>query len=338
MHKRRLLSWLTLLSVAIIVLAGCAPRATSGLTATQGGDADLVVDLPALVIDIDASGAPSVGNVPLAQLGASFAPGLLDAVVVPADMVTLMTESDIQHIQIDNAPSGLLLLVNGQPIPSIRWDGEILSETGGLISQLGAGTPVLERMLPVLANLGLGVIVRFPVQEGVAAIPTYVEGGEAAMAAQQAQQDFLASVGDTPPSITVPVFYDAEGSWRVGDLTDAEWTNLTGQAVFQAARLQPAMIQSIISSGITELSIFTNSEGLHLSINGRELPYIGWADGEINYLLDLSEQLGLWNTLADSGMNMGELIGMVETLLPAVQTTNTNINVYFPGSLASASQ
>jgi hypothetical protein len=37
-------------------------------------------------------------------------------------------------------------------------------------------------------------------------------------------------------------------------------------------------------------------------------------------------------------MNMGELIGMVETLLPAVQSTNTNINVYFPGSLAHASQ
>jgi hypothetical protein len=337
MHKRRLLSWLTLFTVAVIVLAGCAPRATSGVTAGQAAPESLVVDLPALVIDIDSAGQPSVGNVPLAQLGATFAPGMLDSLVVPSDMVSLMTESNIQHLQIDNTPNGLLLLINGEPIPSIKWDGQILSETGGLISQLGAGTSVLEKMLPVIANLGFGVIVRFPLQEGVAAIPTYVEGGEAALAARQAQENFLATVGETPPTITLPVFYDADGGWRVGDLTDAEWTNLTGLPL-QAARLQPAMIQSIISSGITEVSIFTDEAGLHLSINGRPLPYIGWADGEINHLLDLAEQLGLWNTLADSGMNMGEVIGMVETLLPAVQSTNTNINVYFPGSLAAASQ
>jgi hypothetical protein len=337
MQKRRLLSWLTLLSVAVIVLAGCAPRATSGLTASQGGESGLVVDLPALVIDFDASGAPSVGNVPLAQIGATFAPGMLDQVVLDAAMVGLMTESNIQHIQIDNSPNGLLLLVNGQAIPSIRWDGQILSDTGGLISQLGAGTPVLEKMLPVLANLGIGVIVRFPLQEGIAAIPTYVEGGEAATAAHQAQEQFLATVGDTPPSITLPVFFDENGSWRIGDLSETEWTNLTGLP-FLSARLNPANVQSIMSSGITELSIYTRSDGLHLSINGRELPYIGWADGEINHVLDLAEQLGLWNTLADQGMNMGELIGMVETLLPAVQSTNTNINIYFPGSLAAASQ
>lgn len=337
MHKRRLLSWLTMLSVAVIVLAGCAPRATSGITSSQAAEGSLVVDLPALVIDIDAEGLPSVGNVPLAQLGASFAPGMLDTVVVPAEMVSLMTASNIQHIQIDNAPSGLLLLINGQPIPSIRWDGQILSDTGGLIAYLGAGTAVLEKMLPVLANLGIGVIVRFPVADGTAAIPTYVEGGEAAVAAKAAQNDFLASAGSTPPTIILPVFYDADGSWRVGDLSDAEWTNLTGLPL-NATRLQPAMIQSIIGAGITDLSIYTNGEGLHLSINGRELPYIGWADGEINHLLDLSEQLGLWDTLADSGMNVGEVVGMVETLLPAVQATNTNINVYFPGSLASAAQ
>jgi hypothetical protein len=295
------------------------------------------VDLPALVIDFDASGKPSVGNVPLAQLGAAFAPGVLDSLVMQPEMVGLMTESNIQHIQIDNSPNGLLLLINGEPIPSIKWDGQILSDTGGLISQLGAGTPVLERMLPVVANLGFGVIVRFPMQTGATAIPTYIEGGESAVAARQAQQDFLATVGDNPPSITLPVFYDQDGTWRVGDLTDTEWTNLTGVPL-QAVRLQPQMIQGIMSSGVTELSIFTNSEGIHLSINGRQLPYIGWADGEINHLLALADQLGLWNTLADSGMNMGELIGMVETLLPAVQATNTNINVYFPGSLAAASQ
>ena len=336
MHRRRLLSWLSLLSVAVIALAGCAPRAFSGANASQAAPDALVVDLPALVIDIDSAGQPSVGNVPLKQLGDMFAPGQLDSWVVPSDIVALMTESNIQHFQIDNTPNGLLLLINGEPIPSIKWDGQILSDTAGLITQLGAGTAVLEEMLPTITNLGIGAIVRFPLQEGVAAIPTYVEGGEAALAAQQAQEEFLASVG-TPPTITVPMFYDADGGWRVGDLSDAEWSNLTGLP-FQAARLQPDMIQGIISSGITEVSIYTDDAGLHLSINRRALPYIGWADGEITHLLEVGDQLGLWNTLADNGMNMGEVIGMVESLLPAVQSSNTSINVYFPGSVAAASQ
>lgn len=336
MYKQRLVSWLTLLSVAVIALAGCAPRAFSGANANQAAPNALVVDLPALVIDIDSAGLPSIGNVPLSQLGATFAPGALDSLIVPSDIVKLMTESNIQHLQIDNSPNGLLLLVNGEPIPSVKWDGQILSDTAGLINQLGAGVPVLEKLLPVITNLGVGAIVRFPVQASAEAIPTYVESGEAAQIAKQAQDTFLSSVG-TPPTITLPVFYDAEGGWRVGDLSDSEWTNLTGLP-FQAARLQPAMIESIINSGITEVSVFTNEEGLHLSINGRSLPYIGWADGEINHLLDVGEQLGLWNTLADQGMNMGEVMGLVETLLPAVQSTSTNINVYFPGSVAAASQ
>ncbi len=96
------------------------------------------------------------------------------------------------------------------------------------------------------------------------------------------------------------------------------------------------MMESIINAGITEVSVYTNADGLHISINGRDLPYVGWADGEINHVLALAEQLGLWDTLADSGMNPGELIGVVETILPAVQSTNASINVYFPGSVAAA--
>jgi hypothetical protein len=188
-----------------------------------------------------------------------------------------------------------------------------------------------------LTGLGLGVILRFPLQDGVAAIPTYVEAGESATASRAAQEEFLSSVGDSTPTITLPVFYAEDGTWRVGDLSDSEWSNLTGLPL-QATRIQPDQMQSILASGITELSIYTNPEGLHLSINGTPLPYIGWADGEINHLLALSNQLGLLDTLADSGMNMGEVIGLVETLLPAVQSTNTNINIYFPGSLAYASQ
>ncbi len=156
--------------------------------------------------------------------------------MIPSDMVAFMTESNIQHVQIDNSPDGLLLLVNGEPVPFIKWDGDTLQNTAGLVNELGAGMPVLEQLLPLATSLGLGLIIRFPLAEGADAIPTYVEGGESAVAAQAAQSEFMAAVGDTPPTLTIPVFYDADGGWRVGDLTDAEWSSLTSLP-FQAARL-----------------------------------------------------------------------------------------------------
>ena len=155
------------------------------------------------------------------------------------------------------------------------------------------------------------------------------------MQAKQAQEAFMASVGDTPPTINLPIFYDADGGWRVGDLTDAEWTALTGLPL-QAIRLQPSMMNSIMGAGINEISLYTTPEGLHVSINGKSLPYIGWADGEINHLLDLADQAHLWDSLADSGMNMGDVVGLVESLLPIVQSTDTSINVFFPDRVASA--
>lgn len=335
MQRKRLTFWFTLMIVASVLAAGCAPRAQGGATASAVEDPALTIDLPALVIDFDSEGAASVGNVPLAQLGDMVAPGMLDQLTMQPETVGYMTESNIQHIQIANVPTGILILLNGEPLPSLKWDGEILTVTGEVLSELGVGAPLLEKLLPLITHIGVGVIVRFPMTDGVAAIPTYIEGGEAAMAARTAQEEFLNSVGSAP-RINLPVTYEADGTWRVGDLTDTEWTNLTGLP-WSSLRLQPNMIQALAAASISEVSISTDVDGIHIGINGNQLPYIGWADGELNHVLGLADQMGLWGTLADTGMNMGEIVGMVQTLLPVVQTAETSINITFPQTVAITS-
>ncbi len=333
MQHSRSTTWAAILMVAVLVLAGCAPRAGGGVFTTPGAE-KLAVDLPALLIDFDDAGQPSVGNVPVAQLASQFAPGMLDSLVLSPDLVQYMVESNIQHLQISNSPQGLILQVNGRSLPSLRWDGQILEDTAGAIdllgAELGAGVALVEKLLPLIAHVGIGVIARFPVAEGVAQIPLYTtEDPEAALAAKQIQDDFLATV-DTTPTITVPVFYDAQGNWRVGDLTDAEWINLTGLAVFDSFRMQPTAVNQLMQQGISQLSISTDASGIHVRINGHSLPYIGWADGELNNVLDLAEQMGLWNTLADRNMNTGEIVAMIEQLLPIVQTSEVTITAHFP--------
>jgi len=333
MKKQRVSLWLSLALIIALVLAGCAPRAGAGDTAAMAQPDDIAVDLPALVIDFNSDGEASIGNVPVAQLAGMFGGGAAGQLTMPASTVEQMTTSNIQHLQVSNVPSGLLILVNGQPIPSLKWDGEQLVATAEVIEQLGAGADVLAKLLPLVAHFGIGAIVRFPVAEGVAQIPLYVEGADsAAVAAQQAQSEFLAAVG-TPPKIVLPVLYEPDGTWRVGDLTDTEWSNLTGLP-WSAARMTPQAMQSLKEAGITDIALGTDARGIHISINGKELPYIGWADGELNHVLDLADQMGLWKTLSDQGMNMGEIIAVVETLLPAVQAAETDIHVYFPAEVA----
>lgn len=329
MLNRRLTLWAALLLVTVLVLSGCAPRAGGEVAATSADPMELVVDLPAIVIDIQSDGTASVGNVPVAQLG-QLAGADLSALSVPAEWVNFMSASDIQHVQVNNGPEGLLLLVNGEQIPSISYDDGALEATAGALSAFGMAIPMLDKVLGLVDQIGIGVIVRFPIAEGMAQIPLYVEGdGSAAMAARQAQDEFLTAVG-TAPRINLPVFYEADGSWTVGNLSDSEWTALTG-APMSALRLNTALLDGLAAAGVDELGISTDTEGIHISINGNDLPTLTWGDGELLHLLNLADQLNLWDMVAP-GMNLGEILVTVNELLPVVTATDFDLTVHFPMS------
>lgn len=336
MHNRRLALWATLLLVAMLVLSGCAPRSGAGTSAAVSQDSmDLVIDLPAIVVDINNDGSPSIGGVPVSQVGA-LAGADLSSLAVPRQWVDYMVSGNIQHLQVNNRADGLLLMVNGQPIPSLQWDGESLQATASTLSAFGMAIPMMEKVLPLVQNLGIGVIVRFPVPAGEAAIPLYVEGdGSAAMAAKQAQDEFLAAVG-SPPRINLPIFYESDGSWMVGDLTDSEWTALTG-APWYALRLNPTMLESLSNAGIDSIGLSTDTEGIHIAVNGNQLPTLTWGNGELLHLLDVADQLAVWNMVAP-GMNVGELLATVNELLPVVQTADFDLTVHLPGSGMAAAR
>ncbi|GIV78511.1 MAG: hypothetical protein KatS3mg050_2905 [Litorilinea sp.] len=322
------LSLLALLAVALLVLAGCGPRATGGRLAAAASPDQVVIDLPALVIDIDSSGQPSVGGTPLAELG-SLVNQDLAAFTVPAEWVDYLVASNIQHIQIDNTADGLLILVNGEPIPSIAWDGEKLVATAEALETFGAGVALLDKLLPMIRNLGIGVIVRFPVPQGEEIIPLVVEDSEAAAAARAAQEEFLSAVG-SPPTFQLVVNYAADGTWNLGDLSEADLRQLAPMP-WEMLNLPPALIQAASGAGIQEIGLATNSDGIFISLNGKTLPYITWADGRVNHMLELAGQLGLLEgILGPDPSNMEVMMDTVQSLLPAVQASNVSIKVVFP--------
>ncbi len=331
--RNRLALWATLLMVVALVLSGCAPRLGAGSAAALAEDpTELVIDLPALVVDIQMDGSPSIGNVPVAQLGQLAGVDLSTLRVDPAT-VKWMVDSNIQHIQVDNTANELLVLVNGQPIPSLKYDGaDTLVTTADVLSQFGLAIPMAEKVLPIVQKLGVAVIVRFPVQPGVAVIPFVVEDPETAMAAKQAQEEFLAAVG-APPRVNLPLWFNEDGSWTLGGLTADEWQALTG-VPFSSFRLDPNAVQNLAAMGIETLVVSTDQEGIHIAINGKQMPTLDWSDGKALHMLNVADQLGLWDMVAP-GMDMGEVLATVRELLPALQTADVDLVLHLPSKMAA---
>ncbi len=74
MQRKRITLWaLSLLTVALVV-AACAPRAGGGQTTLLAGSEDISLDLPAIVIDFDSEGRPSIGDFALADIANEWRP------------------------------------------------------------------------------------------------------------------------------------------------------------------------------------------------------------------------------------------------------------------------
>jgi hypothetical protein len=321
-RKNRWVVLVSLLLVALTVLAGCGPRATGGEVAA--GDADLVVSLPALVLDVQTDGSVSVGGQSLAGLGAQLGQDL-SALSFPVNVVDMLSLYNIQHIQIETTADGLLILINGQAIPSLAWDGDKLVATAEALETFGASIALLDKVLPLVQNLGIGITLRFPVAQGAATIPTGMIEAGAAAEAMAAQQAFLESVG-TPPTIQITVNYAADGSWSVAEFSAAELQQITAVDWSQLT-LSAEQIAGIQAAGIKEIGFATSADGIFISINGKTLPYITWADGRINNVLNLAMESGLLSAIP--GLDPAAL-GMVAGLVPAITASNVSLRVVFP--------
>lgn len=321
---------LSLLLVAAITLSACGPRAGRVDVNSLNPDA-VVIDLPAIYIDFDANGTPTIGGQTVDQLGAQFGQQLPAIPTLPADQVKMLTDLNIQHIQIDNSPQGLNLLVNGMMIPSLGWSSSQLSNTVELLNNFGIPIPPdLAGILPMLGNVGIGIVLRFPLKEGATPIPAVVEGGMSASAeAIAAQKQYLESVGQASV-IKFAVFYNADGSWTVDGKGPDYYAQSFPDFKWEGLNMNPSMLKRLTDVGVKDFTISTNPDGIFIAINGKLLPNITWGHGEIEHTLALAEQTGLLQMAAGNVSNLSDVINQVQSLLPAIQTTDFSITVNLP--------
>lgn len=315
---------------ALLVLSGCAPRVGGGeVAAAAADDANLVVDLPTIVLDVDKDGQISIGGYELADIDDAFSPGLAESLPIDAALVKQMTDANVQHVQISPNGDTLQLLVNGLEMPTLAFDANSLEAAGVLLGALGVQEG-LEDILPLLAQLGAGVTLNFPVAEGTEAIPMMVQG-EAAAEMMAAQERFLSRVKN-PPSITLPIEYAEDGTWSLSGLKGRALAALTDGALApETLVLEQEVIDNLMAAGITSMSISTGQNGVTISVNDEALPSLDWSDGKLANALEMGGAFGLWDAVGEEGsLRVRAVQELLAKLLPVVQATEFNLNVTFP--------
>jgi len=311
-----------------LLLSGCGSRVGSGEMAVANNASHLVVDLPALYVDYDREGIAHIGSLPAVAvgeaLGIDFSP-----LNLAADQLHVLTNANIQHIQITTLPEHLLILVNGRVVPSLVWSEHHWATTGTTMGQLIPALAPLTPLLPVAAEIGGGITLRFPLQDNASPIPlTIVEQNQSAL--QAGQDAYLAAIGGVPPRFAIDVFYENDGTWTVDGLDASSW----GESIplpWERLNLTPQQIETLQASGIDEFTLISRRSGLYIAVNGEQLPHLSWADGELQNVITLADEGGIFRQLLGDRPTAYSLATTLERLLPMLQLTEVELHVYFVG-------
>ncbi len=297
-----------LLAGAVLLLAGCAARPGSGETAASAGG-ESFADLPAIVLSVGEDGALSTPDSPSNLLGPALN-GPLANITLPQDLVEGAASAEIEQIFIDNTPSGLILLVNNEPLLTPVWNDTSLESTSTALSNAGLA-PTFAKVLPLLNNLGAGAVLQFPA----------AGSAEFSAADLSVSLDDLAVPERPKNAVPIDVVYSADGTYTANGQAADQIT--FPPAPWELLNLPPDLIQGARDSGIETMQITTSSDGIFLRLNGEDLPFLDWSDGRLAKTLQTASDLGLLGEGSDA-------LTQVQALLPIIQSLQLDLTVTFP--------
>lgn len=327
MRRNYRATWLPAITLILaLLMSGCMPRATAGDATEAAGEDGLVLDLPTIVIDFDAEGNPSVAGVPLSEITGS------PVSILPADTMDTIVSSDIQQVYIDNTVDGVKIFVNGLPVPSLMWGGSTLDDTASTLDALGGELSVLSPLLPIVRQLGVGIVANFPGAGETASLPPMEVENSGAADLESAQDEFLDGVGSAPV-ISIPVMYNPDGSWTVNGLTDTEYSAIIPGVPWQSLRLPPEALQGLVDAGVSEITVALGQDGLSISLGDTTLPELGWGDGELLNVVALAAQMGLLDSVSLGDVAPEDVASVIGSLIPILQTADVAITAMIPDSV-----
>lgn len=322
--------WFLLPILLMLMLSGCAPRIFGGDTAAAAESGGMVLDLPAIVLDVDSTGAVSSEHIPV-----DLIPGL-GGFSLPEDIVAAFVNNGNQYLQIETHPNGLVLFLDGKPFfGSVFYDDDVLAGLAPALEALTGPTEdedeaaaveeeadepdLVESMLPVLRNVGMGVTLRFPLNEGavrrdVPNIRGYKRKTAADMARIKREEQSL-RVNQ------VPIQVAPDGSLSTSNFL----VSIMLSQLPPGVGLPESALEGLSERGITSLTLATRPVGLTVGINGNPLPTMLWDSGELDNVLAWGSDSGF---LAEKVPELSpQVLGIV---VPFLTGSPFNIELILP--------
>ena len=342
MQHRRLALLLSALLILSLVLSACGPRPQQGELAQNPTSDQLLVDLPAGGIDYDEQGQATISGAALSALGALLGQDLSSLDRTPEDMQRL-ADAGIQHMFVNLTPSGLGVFANGKPMLSLAWTPETLANLGTLLGSMPDPTmQQVQGLVPLLSNMSLGVVMRFPGAEGEAVplmsdeevdaraiIADATRNAPAALQAVlpenlQGMAGLLGGLLAGLPPLTIT--FDANG---VGTLTGLA-PFIASQIPAGAIALPADTLAQLQDLGIQSLNIKNSADGLNITVNGNELPMLMWNQGEMQNLAGLGIESGALQVLGNLDEGTMDTLGTVANAAPILQAAKLDVTINLP--------
>jgi hypothetical protein len=342
MQHRRLALLLTALLIFTLVLSACGPRPQQGELAQNATSDQLVVDLPAVYIDYDEQGQASISGAALASLGALLGQDLSVLDRTAEDMQRL-ADAGVQQMFVNLTPSGLGVFANGRPLLSLAWTPETLANLGDLLGSMPDPTmQQVQGLVPLLSNMSLGIVMRFPGAEGeqtplvsdevVDAETIMAEAARNAPAAlqsvlpenMQGMAGLLGGLLAGLPPLTIT--FDASGAGTLSGLAPF----IASQIPPGAIALPPDTLAQLQELGIQSLQIRNSAEGLDITVNGEALPRLLWNRGEMQNLQELGINSGALQVLANLDEGTMGTLETVANAAPILQAAKLDVTINLP--------
>lgn len=290
--KTRVWPAITAVLFLTLLLAACG-GGTSGKT---------WFNLPSARLEIKPDGTASYYGLPI------------PVQVLAPSQIEVLQSVNAQQIEARFGYNGIHASINGENLPSLTWDAESQQTLQDIVTAV-PGLPqsgMIANALPWLRRVGSGVKLELPPAQGAAKLDIPRWKAETVVVPETVD-----ALSFGPLEIS-NVTFDAQGNGFMG--------NVPLSSLGAPVTLPPAALQLVNSLNIQKLTIDTQPDGLHLTINDRPLPTLGYNSETLGRMLTLVNQL-----MPD--LAMADTLNKAATVLPAADAT---IAVTFNGEPAGA--
>ena len=124
-----------------------------------------------LEIKFDENGLPGIMGLSakdLQGMGMAGLPGL------SPDMIQKLQKGNAQNLELRTKPDGAYIYANGEPLPKLIWDSQLLAnlvEVYARLSPDSAWLPLIQALVPYMDRADVGILLHFPLAAGATPIP-----------------------------------------------------------------------------------------------------------------------------------------------------------------------